>query len=71
MNQRTITSPMKIVLELHNNILTWEGPWDSDFNTLFEAFCGLCSAGGFEDKSKLKEHLMGDLQDEFYEPTEE
>lgn len=68
MNQenRTVTSPAKITLEMHNAITTWEGPWDSDFMKLIEAFCGLCSTVGFADKSKLLKCIYEDIQDDIY-----
>ena len=70
MNQREITSPMKIVLEIHNNVLTWEGPWDCNFTTLFDAFAGLCSAAGFADKSELKQCVCNDVHEDILSQQE-
>lgn len=65
MNQRTTTSPCKIILETHNHIQTWEGPWDSDFETLLDAFIGLCSVATYGDKSELYKYIYDFLQEEY------
>lgn len=70
MSQRTTTSPMKITLEMHSNVFTWEGPWDSDFDSLMNVFIGLCSAGGFADKTHLKRHIHDIVEEEILSEEE-
>ena len=52
---------MKITLEMHDTIMIWEGPWDSCFQLLYRAFIGLCSTGGFGDKTELYQCIMDDI----------
>ena len=71
MSQRTTYSPMKITLEMHTNTMTWEGGWDTDFESLFDAFCGLASTGGFGDKKELKKFIYDRIHEEFWDEFEE
>ena len=67
MSQRTTTSPAILTLQMHNYTVSWEGPWDSDLNALFNAFIGLCSTVGFANKDALKNFIYKNLDEELGE----